>query len=82
MSKEPPKINAPLRINGKTVGDILVNPDGSFEGRIHDRLTHVLWAAFLAEGVAEGMTLVPIVTPAVERVDVLSGYPDWDVKIM
>lgn len=66
MIKEPPKIVAPLKINDKTIGDIVINPDGSFEGRIHDRLTHVLWASYLACGYSDSMSLYPNLTPSVE----------------
>lgn len=66
MSEEPPRIVAPLKVNNKTIGDIVINPDGSFEGRIHDRLTHVLWVAYLVYGVSTSMLICPNLTPAIE----------------
>lgn len=85
MSHEPPKVRSLLKTNGKTIGEIAINPDGSFEGRITDRLTHVLWVAYLVEEFSNSMSLHPNVVSAiegVERVDVVSAYPDWDVEMM
>lgn len=66
MSQGPPKIRSLLKLNGATIGDVTINPDGSFEGKITDRLTHVLWAAYLVEGFSDSLTLHPNIIPAIE----------------
>jgi hypothetical protein len=66
VKEEPPKVLAPLKVKGVVVGDIVINPDGSFEGRISDRLTHVLWVAFLRDGYSDSMSLSPNIAPAIE----------------
>lgn len=73
MSKEPPKIRSPLKVNDAVIGEITINPDGSFEGRIKDRLTHALWVAYLVEGLGDGMALHPYMKPAIESRETIVG---------
>jgi hypothetical protein len=66
VGKQPPKIQAPVKINGKVVGQITINPDGTFEGKLTDRLTHVLWVSYLESGYSDSISLHPTLIPAIE----------------
>lgn len=66
VKKQPPKIQAPVKMNGKIVGKITINPDGTFEGELTDRLTHVLWASYLECGYSDSVSIYPNLIPAIE----------------
>jgi len=66
VKKQPSKIQAPVKINGAVVGRVTINPDGTFEGELTDRLTHVLWASFLEFGYSDSIAIHPNLIPSTD----------------
>jgi hypothetical protein len=67
MASEIPTIWAQLK-NGKiVVGDIVVNPDGTFSGRIHNQDMHFAMMQVLSAGMADGISLIANIIPAEKK---------------
>lgn len=61
---EIPRIVAPLKTRQFTIGDIVIEPDGSFSGRITDENSLFAMASVLRAGLADGLLLTVNATPA------------------
>lgn len=59
-----PRIVAPLKARGITIGSITIEPDGSFTGRLGDTNMHLAMAQIMREGLADGVLLTANTVPA------------------
>lgn len=69
MSKEPlPQFRSYLKLAGKHYGNITIEPDSTFHGKI-DRETHALLVELAKGGLTDGMilTFAPVAAVPAER---------------
>jgi hypothetical protein len=62
---EQPRVNALLKVDDYVIGEITINPDGSFKGTIEDGAIHATMVVLLRDGLADGVVIKPNVVPAV-----------------